>query len=174
VRSHSVFRIAESRLGCWAGGENGEPWVKCGEDSQEWLSHVIAGIGGRELTAESSNFLPKLRKGWAIRRRFWGSRGSHLPVANSCLAGSAVSDCAHSVQNGTVLPLVLTYYTKMRKSDLTAKEWSSVPCPTCGVAPGEPCLLHSGALRIEPHVDRKLSAVEAIEANRISRGPGRP
>ena len=94
--------------------------------------------------------------------------------ARGCLVGSAVPDCVHRVQNGTVLRLVLPYCISMRKSDLTAKEWFSVPCPTCGVAPGEPCLLHSGAPRTEPHVDRKLSAVEAIEANRNSRGRGRP
>jgi len=61
----------------------------------------------------------------------------------------------------------------MKKSDLTAKQLLSVPCPTCGVAPGERCLLHSGAPRSEPHVDRKLSAAELIDTKRIPRGPGR-
>src|SRR5258708_32554674 len=102
-----------------------------------------------------------------------GIRGRPPAVTKMCLAGSSGSDCAHPVQNGTVLRLVLPYCIKMRKSNLTAKEWSSVPCPTCGVAPGEPCLLPSGALRTEPHVDRKLSAAEALEANRIRRGSGR-
>ena len=92
-----------------------------------------------------------------------GIEGRHPPVVNSCLAGSPGSDSAHTVQNGTVLRLVLPYCIKMRKSDLTEKQWFSVPCPTCGVAPGEPCLLHSGGLRTEPHLDRKLSAAEAIE-----------
>ena len=80
---------------------------------------------------------------------------------------------AHSVLDGTVLRLVLSHRLRMKKKDLTAKQLSSVPCPTCGVAPGERCVLHSGALRSEPHVDRKLSAAEAIETKRIPRGPGR-
>lgn len=46
--------------------------------------------------------------------------------------------------------------------DLTPEQLSSVPCPTCGVAIGEPCLLHSGAPRSEPHLERKLCAVEAV------------
>jgi len=61
----------------------------------------------------------------------------------------------------------------MRVSDLTAKQLTSVPCPTCGVAVGERCVLHSGGLRSEPHVDRKLSAAEAIESRRLPRGPAR-
>jgi len=158
----------------WPSERRGNWRVTSGEDSQEWLSHVIGGIGRRELTVESSNFPAKPRKGWATRRCLWGSRGHDPPVTNRCLAGSPGSDCGHTVQNGTVLRLVLPYCIAMRKSDLTAKEWYSVPCPTCGVAPGEPCLLHSGALRTEPHVDRKLSAVEAIETNKNSRGRGRP
>jgi len=54
-----------------------------------------------------------------------------------------------------------------------SKQLLAVPCPTCGVRPGERCLLHSGALRSEPHVDRKLSAAEAIEGKKIPRGPVR-
>jgi hypothetical protein len=80
---------------------------------------------------------------------------------------------AHSVLNSTVLRLVLLYRIQMRMSDLTEEQLFSVPCPTCGVAPGEPCLLHSGAPRSGPHVDRKLSAAEAIEAKRIPRDPRR-
>jgi hypothetical protein len=50
-----------------------------------------------------------------------------------------------------------------------------VLCPLSyvGVAPSEFCLLHSGGPRSEPHVDRKLSAAEAMEKKRIPRGPGR-
>ena len=80
---------------------------------------------------------------------------------------------AHSVLNGTVLRLILSHYVKMKKKDLTAKQLSSVPCPTCGAVPGERCVLHSGALRSEPHVNRKLSAAEAIETKRAFRGRGR-
>jgi hypothetical protein len=50
----------------------------------------------------------------------------------------------------------------MKKSELTPKQVSSVPCPTCGVATRKGCVLHSGAPRSEPHVDRKLAAIEAI------------
>jgi hypothetical protein len=49
---------------------------------------------------------------------------------------------------------------------MTLEQFSSVPCPTCGAVPGKSCLQHSGAVRSEPHTDRKLSAVEAIEAKR--------
>ncbi len=80
---------------------------------------------------------------------------------------------ALSVLNRTVLHLVLSHGIQMRMSDLTSKQLLSVPCPTCGVRSGERCLLHSGALRSEPHVDRKLSAAEAIEVKRIPRGPVR-
>lgn len=54
-------------------------------------------------------------------------------------------------------------------SDLTPKQLSSVPCPTCGVPAGERCLLHSGSPRSESHVDRKLCAAEAVEAERFRR-----
>jgi hypothetical protein len=52
----------------------------------------------------------------------------------------------------------------MKKSELTLKQVSAIPCPTCGVAIGMPCVLHSGRKRLEPHVDRKLAAIEALEA----------
>jgi hypothetical protein len=80
---------------------------------------------------------------------------------------------AQSVLNGTALRLVLSHRIQMRMSDLTAKQLFSVPCPTCGVGPRERCLLHSGVPRSESHVDRKLSAAEAIETKRIPRGPVR-
>jgi len=51
----------------------------------------------------------------------------------------------------------------MKKKELTPEQLVSVPCPTCGVAAGMVCVLHSGAPRTEPHVDRKLSAIEAIQ-----------
>jgi hypothetical protein len=57
----------------------------------------------------------------------------------------------------------------MRMKDLTSEQLSSVPCPTCGVPAGKRCLLHSGELRTESHVDRKLSAAEAIETKRYQR-----
>jgi hypothetical protein len=57
----------------------------------------------------------------------------------------------------------------MRIKDLTPTQLQSVPCPTCGVPAGKRCVLHSGALRSESHVDRKLAAAEAIEAKRHRR-----
>ena len=52
---------------------------------------------------------------------------------------------------------------RMRMEELTPKELSSVRCPTCGVAAGERCRLHSGSPCFEPHLDRKLSAIEFLE-----------
>src|SRR5271169_5844300 len=74
-----------------------------------------------------------------------------------------------SVQYGTDLLRVLSDYFRMKKKDLTKKQLSSVPCPTCGVAVRQRCILHSGGLRSTPHVNRKLTAVEAIETKRIAR-----
>jgi len=54
----------------------------------------------------------------------------------------------------------------MRMRDLTPTQLSSVRCPTCGVPAGEGCVLHSGALRSESHVDRKLAAAGAIETKK--------
>ena len=57
----------------------------------------------------------------------------------------------------------------MRMRDVTQKQFSSVPCPTCSVFPGQRCLLSSGGLRSEPHVDRKLAAMEALEQQKLAR-----
>jgi len=54
--------------------------------------------------------------------------------------------------------------TNVKTKELTLKQILSVPCTTCGAATGEACELHTGALRIEPHRDRKLSAADAVEA----------
>jgi len=55
------------------------------------------------------------------------------------------------------------HYRIVKTKDLTLKQIQSVPCPTCGAAIEEACELHTGALRTEPHRDRKLSAAEAVE-----------
>jgi hypothetical protein len=68
-----------------------------------------------------------------------------------------------SVSNWTVLRCVLPYPVRVKKKELTPEQLSSVPCPTCGVSAGERCVLHSGAPRSEPHVERKFAAAEAIE-----------
>ncbi len=56
------------------------------------------------------------------------------------------------------------HHVVMKTKDLTLKQIFSVPCPTCGAATEEACELHTGALRTEPHRDRKLSAAEVVEA----------
>jgi hypothetical protein len=62
----------------------------------------------------------------------------------------------------------MAFCLEMKKKDLTPKQMSSVPCPTCGVAAGMPCELYSGGLRSGPHVDRKLAAADAVEAKNKS------
>jgi hypothetical protein len=49
---------------------------------------------------------------------------------------------------------------------MTAKQLSAVPCPRCGAETGKGCLEPSGTLRAGPHVDRRLSAIEAVEVKR--------
>lgn len=56
------------------------------------------------------------------------------------------------------------HYGLVKTKELTPKQILSVPCDTCGAAVGEVCELYTGAPRIEPHRDRKLSAAEAVEA----------
>lgn len=57
----------------------------------------------------------------------------------------------------------MLHYVAVKTKELTPKQILSVPCPTCGAATQEPCELHMGVLRTEPHRDRKLSAAEAVE-----------
>jgi hypothetical protein len=61
------------------------------------------------------------------------------------------------------LGIILSVKTK----ELTPKEILSVLCVTCGAAIGEACELHTGALRFEPHRDRKLSAAEAMQKKSV-------
>jgi len=56
----------------------------------------------------------------------------------------------------------------VKTKELTPKQILSVPCVTCGAAIGEACELHTGALRFEPHRDRKLSAAEMVAKERKS------
>jgi hypothetical protein len=62
---------------------------------------------------------------------------------------------------------MLAQHIRMRMKDLTSKQLFSVPCPRCGAATGHICELHSGGFRFEPHLDRKLSAVETVERKRM-------
>jgi len=61
------------------------------------------------------------------------------------------------------------HHVVVKTKELTLKQMLAVPCPTCGAAIGEGCELHTGALRTEPHRDRKLSAAEAVETKRSRR-----
>jgi hypothetical protein len=48
-----------------------------------------------------------------------------------------------AVQICTTLPLVSPHPIRMKMKEFSPKQLSSVSCPTCGVAAGEGCLLHS-------------------------------
>jgi hypothetical protein len=64
-------------------------------------------------------------------------------------------------------------FAQMKTRELTAKQVSAVACPTCSAPVGAPCVLLSGGMRSEPHLDRRFSATEAIEKEQIRRAPGR-
>jgi hypothetical protein len=66
-----------------------------------------------------------------------------------------------------VLRDVSPYSQPMRMRDLSPRALLAVACPKCGAPVGKRCLLYSGGMRNEPHVDRKLSAIEALEAKGI-------
>ena len=55
----------------------------------------------------------------------------------------------------------------MRIPNLTPELLFAVPCPTCGVDAGKPCLLHVGGLRPESHIDRTRDAAKAVETKEI-------
>jgi hypothetical protein len=56
---------------------------------------------------------------------------------------------------------------QMRTPNLTSKQLFSVDRPACGAAAGDRCRLHSGFQPSEPHLDRKLSAIEILENKKI-------
>jgi hypothetical protein len=39
-----------------------------------------------------------------------------------------------------------------------------VSCPTCGAKPGENCELNAGLSSTEPHLDRRLAALEGQQS----------
>jgi len=61
----------------------------------------------------------------------------------------------------------LSHACSMKLKDLTAKQLSSISCPTCGVGAGERCIMYSGAERLSPHVERKMAAAEAVETGKL-------
>jgi hypothetical protein len=76
--------------------------------------------------------------------------------------GQLVAD-TEGVPNRTVFRVTFSHSVRMKRKELTPKQQASVACPTCGVSAGERCVLHSGGLRSETHLERKLVAIEAIE-----------
>lgn len=74
---------------------------------------------------------------------------------------------ARSVRNEAALRAMVAPDISMRMLELTRSEMCSVRCPACGAAAGKLCHLASGSTCIEPHLDRKLAAVEAVEQKRI-------
>jgi hypothetical protein len=66
---------------------------------------------------------------------------------------------------------VLAQHIRMRMRDLTSRQLFSVPCPRCDAPTGRICGLHSGGLRFEPHLDRKLLAIETVERKRMNIDP---
>jgi hypothetical protein len=74
-----------------------------------------------------------------------------------------MSNTGHFSGRGTL------HYVVVKTKELTIKQILSVPCPTCGAATEKACELHTGALRNEPHRDRKLCAAEAAETKSTKR-----
>ncbi len=46
----------------------------------------------------------------------------------------------------------------MTKKERSPQQALTVPCPTCGAAPGEKCELSTGQPRTDPHRDRRVIA----------------
>jgi hypothetical protein len=57
----------------------------------------------------------------------------------------------------------------MKNTQFVPQVILDVPCPTCGVAAGKPCVLWLGDLRTEPHASRKVAAFEALEIKKSPR-----
>jgi len=81
----------------------------------------------------------------------------------TALAKSVVNGMGEFDSKLTTRDRMALHAVTMKKSQLAPKESSTVPCPSCGVAAGMRCISYSGAVRTEPHVERKLAAIEAVE-----------
>jgi hypothetical protein len=57
----------------------------------------------------------------------------------------------------------MLHYVAVKTSELTLTQMLAIPCSTCGATMGDVCQRYTGALRSEPHRDRKLAAVEAVQ-----------
>lgn len=87
-----------------------------------------------------------------------GKRQGATPLT-SCKAGEN-RPMPKVSQMGQICANLLSYPSRTKKMEMDAKRWLAFACPSCGVAAVQPCLSHSGALRSESHIDRKLSAME--------------
>jgi hypothetical protein len=58
------------------------------------------------------------------------------------------------------LCMALGHHLFAMKKELSPKQVLSIPCPTCGAAPGKKCALATGVPRTAPHRDRRLIAAE--------------
>jgi hypothetical protein len=94
---------------------------------------------------------------------YYGTSGHYRIGEGIC----AIFSLGCSVRNEAALGAMLPQDISMRMLDLTRSGLWSVRSPSCGVADGKLCHLASGSTSIEPHLDRKLSAVKALEQKRI-------
>src|SRR6266852_824499 len=90
VSSEGSYHFQNSRIAMWPYERRGNWRVTGGEDSQEWLSHMISGIEGRELTVKSTNFVTK-RYNYAMAGKCrWGTRSYTRPLSTVVLQGRKV------------------------------------------------------------------------------------
>jgi hypothetical protein len=82
---------------------------------------------------------------------------------NKCFVYGNPGAVSHCAKLSSFAGGVLGQIRIMENKELTRKQISSVHCPTCGEAVGKGCILYSGGLRLEPHLVRKISAMEALE-----------
>jgi hypothetical protein len=97
------------------------------------------------------------------------SQWVHFCAAFARLQSEKIRSLANMFKMEQISKWAGFYSVAVKSKELTLKQTLAVPCPTCGAATKEACELQTGALRSEPHRDRKLSAVEAVEATRKKR-----
>jgi hypothetical protein len=92
----------------------------------------------------------------------WGTDSPRRSSRQVSYTGMAEEEAVPGiVPNCIVFRHGLSHPVPMKVKKVRPNQVLSVSCPTCGVVAGQACLLHSGGLRTEPHVDRKFSAAEA-------------
>jgi len=101
-------------------------------------------------------------KGKNLNENASNNREAHDEVGKPDMSGATVYGLALSAIE-QIRASVKPHSIRVKKSELTLKQISSVRCPTCGVPARTRCVLHSGAPRSESHVDRKFAAIKASE-----------